>query len=856
MKSKTLFVWLSCILVLLLVACGGSDSDTTSEGETSSEEVAEEPAEEVADPVVPEDEPIEIVVWGTGSEDEGSVLQAAADAYMEIHPNVTIDVQPISWDDGHAKVLAAATSGSGPDLMTGGLSWGIEFGELGGMLDLRNLGIVDDVEKVVHPGVYGSVVSPNGAVYGVPWDLTVYLNYYRPDVLAEVGIDAPPATWDEMTAAISALQDAGKTGFAMQWGNTQWLQYFNYLYQAGGSLYSAGCSEVAINSPAGVEALNYYASLYNDFGASTDGWPDMEGGLVSEDLGFAYSGSWIAGNFDASYPDVVGKWELAPLAAGPSGNNTAFIGGRVIGIMSYTEQPEASADFIKFIYSEEAANALTKRASELNIFYIPPRTDFADKIDAPADRIEAVKTQLDNAVGPPNCTGWEQSQAEVEGMLQEVIFNGMDAQEALDAAAQIMMDNSDGASGPYTGTKESASAPTMEEVAGGEPVELVVWGTGSEDEGSVLQAAADAYMEVHPNVTVEIQPISWDDGHAKVLAAATSGSGPDLMTGGLSWGIEFGELGGMLDLRDFGIVDDIEKVVHPGVYGSVVSTEGAVYGVPWDLTVYLNYYRPDVLEEVGITTAPETWEEMTAAIEALREAGKTGFAMQWGNTQWLQYFNYLYQAGGSLYSADCSEITINSEAGVEALNFYASLYNDYGASTDGWPDMEGGLVSEDLGFAYSGSWIAGNFDASYPDVAGKWMLAPLAAGPSGNNTAFIGGRVIGIMSYTEAPEVAADFIRFIYTEEAANALTTRASELNIFYIPPRTDFASKIDAPADRIEALQAQLTDAVGPPNCTGWEQSQAEVEGMLQQTIFNGMDAQEALDAAAEIMRENLEG
>ena len=28
-------------------------------------------------------------------------------------------------------------SGSGPGMMTGGLSWGIEFGEQGGMIDLK-----------------------------------------------------------------------------------------------------------------------------------------------------------------------------------------------------------------------------------------------------------------------------------------------------------------------------------------------------------------------------------------------------------------------------------------------------------------------------------------------------------------------------------------------------------------------------------------------------------------------------------------------------------------------------------------------------------------------------------------------
>jgi ABC-type glycerol-3-phosphate transport system substrate-binding protein len=288
---------------------------------------------------------------------------------------------------------------------------------------------------------------------------------------------------------------------------------------------------------------------------------------------------------------------------------------------------------------------------------------------------------------------------------------------------------------------------------------------------------------------------------------------------------------------------------------SVTSPDESVYGVPWDLTIYLMYYRPDVLEEVGAPVPPKTWDEMIDAIKKLQAAGKSGFMMQWGNTQWLYYFNYLYQAGGTLYDDACEKATVNSPDGVKALEFYRDLYNVYNISTDGWPDLEGGLESGDLGFGVTGSWVAGSLDIARPEMAGKWKMGVLPAGPGGKNTAFIGGRIIGIMSFSENPDVAAEFIGSLYQDEVAEAMTTQAASINIFFIPPRIDFAEKIQAPAEWIDVLKAQLSDAVGPPNCVGWEESARTVEQQIQEVIFNNADPAAALQIAADTMEGNLE-
>src|SRR5512145_3225405 len=102
----------------------------------------------------------EILVWMTGGEVDAQIFQAAADLWAEQTGN-TVTVEPIDWSSAHARMLTAAASGEGPDIITGGLSWGIEFGELGGMVDL-NAGYPDDIaamQESENAGMWSSIVS-------------------------------------------------------------------------------------------------------------------------------------------------------------------------------------------------------------------------------------------------------------------------------------------------------------------------------------------------------------------------------------------------------------------------------------------------------------------------------------------------------------------------------------------------------------------------------------------------------------------------------------------------------------------------------------------------------------------------
>jgi multiple sugar transport system substrate-binding protein len=393
-----------------------------------------------------------------------------------------------------------------------------------------------------------------------------------------------------------------------------------------------------------------------------------------------------------------------------------------------------------------------------------------------------------------------------------------------------------------SGTQETEQANTSG------PANIAFWSTGGDDDTRIFQEAADLYHQSHPNVTIKVQTLTWDDSYAKLLAAATSRTGPDIVSGGLTWMIQFGRRGGMVDLREYG-VDRLEPQAHPQMWKSTVSPDGSVYGIPIDMSTELLYYRTDLLKKARVSP-PKTWDELTAAIDELKAAGvKKPFSIDFGNMDWIGYHNFLYQAGGSFYTPDCKP-NLGTPQAKQALDFWISLHTKYGAPT-------ANITSEnalDTGTAmsYSGNWIGNTIAASKPKLKGKWAVTTIPAGPV-SPAAFIGGRSIGVTSFSRYAAQSADFIRFLYTEQAIDAMIGVAKGRAVPFIPPRPDQLTKADFPPGEEEAVANAVKTGVAAPGCPGWDESAPNVAKQLQSAILGKTDPTTALSNAAKIMATN---
>lgn len=371
-----------------------------------------------------------ITIWITGGDNEATALANAAKAFTE-ETGIAVNVEAVGWSDAQAKYLTAINSGTGADMFAGGMSWGISYGGVGGVIDLKEQ-FGDDVQALLdenNPAFVRAITPPTGELYSVPYNQDVFLMYYLPEKLAEAGIEAPPATWEEFTATLQALQDAGLGGGAINWGNASWLSLQPFLAQAGGSWYTEDCSAAAINSEEALTALEFYTTLYADFAFPQAG-ADASA-LNTGSASILFDGEWVAPSIDASYPDLVGKWAVAPLPAGPAGNNATFIGGKALSIFSYSPNVEEAWQFLQWLQTSEAAQAVVEENFGFNAMHVPPQVENTQYIKSVGTVADNVNEQLQNTTAPPHCPGWEESNADVNLAIQGVLFENGDYQDAL-----------------------------------------------------------------------------------------------------------------------------------------------------------------------------------------------------------------------------------------------------------------------------------------------------------------------------------------------------------------------------------------------------------------------------------------
>lgn len=378
--------------------------------------------------------------------------------------------------------------------------------------------------------------------------------------------------------------------------------------------------------------------------------------------------------------------------------------------------------------------------------------------------------------------------------------------------------------------------------------ELTVWLVGDDLAVQVLQPAVRAFGQRHPGVRVRLQTVPWGDAVVKYSAAMASKTGPDILTAGLSQAVELGRRGGLVDMAraapDFDAA--VTKTGHPELMKALRGIDGALYGMPYDLSVQLQYLRRDL-----VARAPATWAELEQEIARQRQAGNGGFMQQWGNVAWIGYFPYLVQAGGALYDGACTRATIDSPQAVQALRFYASLYRRFDLSIDASPDMEAALDMGKVALGQSYLSTIGAIAVARPRLYPLLALAPLPAGPTGRRTAFLGGTVMGVVEHSPRRQLAIEFMRSLYQPEMMREMMAIAWQRNVVWVPGAfPGLVASSPLPAQHREALAAQLQDVQGPPVCPGWQRVQSAVTRAVQAVVVGGEDPAAALAKAAHRM------
>jgi multiple sugar transport system substrate-binding protein len=305
---------------------------------------------------------LKLQIWDVAQRDS---MQAICDAYTAKNPDVTIEVQVTSWNEYWTKLEAAAESNTMPDIFwmhTNQILYYSDFGMLADVTDLY-----EDVEPNYYENHFseisiGNAQGSNGRMYGVPKDKDNIFLVYNREMFDAAGVAYPDDTWtwDDLTAASAQIYDkTGKYGF-MAYNDDQ-MGYWSFVYQAGGCILTEDKTQGGFDQPGTKKGMEFYVGMQsNDWCPKQAYFAETAPGTAFfSEVGSMYiEGNWELMNKCINFPNMKGKWDIAPMPKCPdpvSGDGRATISnGLCYATAAHGKTKDIALDVIKFFGTEEA----------------------------------------------------------------------------------------------------------------------------------------------------------------------------------------------------------------------------------------------------------------------------------------------------------------------------------------------------------------------------------------------------------------------------------------------------------------------------------------------------------------------
>ncbi|MFC7387585.1 ABC transporter substrate-binding protein [Sphaerisporangium rhizosphaerae] len=330
---------------------------------------------------------------GPSLEADKSILQPELDKFQQ-QTGIKVNVEVVPWADLLNRILAATTSGKGPDVVNIGNTWSASLQATGAFLPFDDtlLSGLGGKQRFLGPSL-AATGAPGKPPVGVPIYGMTYGLFYNKKMFKDAGIDKPPATWDELIADGKKLTKGGKWGLAVEGASVSENSHHAFVFtqQHGGELFGPD-GKPQFDSPQNVAGIKQYLDLMAvhkivnpsnaEYGNGTEAVQDFLNGKAGMLM-------WqsIASNIKASdmSEDDIG---LAPIPLPDPSAGGKQVNGMVAGInlsvFNFTKDKDSALKFVKFMTSPEEQKLLNKTYGSL-----PTVTD---GYDDPAFQTDTIKT--------------------------------------------------------------------------------------------------------------------------------------------------------------------------------------------------------------------------------------------------------------------------------------------------------------------------------------------------------------------------------------------------------------------------------------------------------------------------------
>jgi raffinose/stachyose/melibiose transport system substrate-binding protein len=761
MKQTKLFLVISLMLVVfLMAACGGDAAETAvNEAPEAAEEaavVAEAPAP-TAEPAAPDEISGSITVLTNRTDLVDTTFVEYAAQFNEIYPNVEVEFEAMTDYAGEVKIRMN-TEDYGDVLL---IPDTVPTDQLSDFFE--PLGSIADLDPIY---TFVTEKSFDGMVYGLPVTGNAQGVVYNKDVFAAAGITELPDTPEAFLDAMRAIKENTDaipyyTNYAAGWPLVQWESHLGSV--SCDENYSNVLVHTAEPFAEGMAHNTIYKLMYDlvaeglvEVDPSTTDWESSKPMIANGEIGAMVLGSWAIVQMQefADDPDVIG---YMPFPSNLDGKICASAGGDYkIAVNKHSENKEAAMAWLNWFLNDsnfayDQGGIPPVKGSEL-----PPQltaftemnVEFVASLPAPAGEegwLNAIDSESEIGLWEPTFRQRivDAARGNTDESFEDIMadLNGRWAE----AQAAVVGD------APATEVVAAEETAVNEDLAGS----IIVLTNRTDIVDTTFVEYAAQFNEIYPNVEVEFEAMTDYAGEVKIRMNTEDYGDVLLIPDTIPTN----------QLPDFfsplGSIEDLDPVY---TFVTEKSFDGMVYGLPVTGNAQGIVYNKAVFEAAGITELPDTPEAFLDAMRAIKENTDatpyyTNYAAGWPLVQWEGHRGSV--SCDPNYSNEMVQMEAPFAEGTAHYTIYKLMYDlvaeglvEVDPSTTDWESSKPMIANGEIGAMVLGSWAIVQMQefADDPDVIG---YMPFPSNIDGQVCAAAGGDYkIGINKYSQNQEAA------------------------------------------------------------------------------------------------------
>lgn len=350
-----------------------------------------------------------------------------------------------------------------------------------------------------------------------------------------------------------------------------------------------------------------------------------------------------------------------------------------------------------------------------------------------------------------------------------------------------------------------------------QPITLTYWRVF--DDSDAFQEIIDKYKVIHPNITINYRKLRYEEYESELLNALAEDRGPDMLSIHNTWlrkyqnklapmpasitmayPIEQGsikkEVVPVLKTAKSLSLSDLKNLFIDTVYNDVVLDDNQIYGLPLSVDTLVLYYNRDLLNNAGITQAPQYWnKEFQQNVKKMTKQDpvqgivQSGIALGGSNNinRFSDVLSVLMMQNGATMM-DGKQVMFNAippagqdkkyNPGLEALRFYIDFSNP-GKEVYSWneslPNSLEMFTSGKLAMMFGYSYDLATIKAQAPKLNFSISKLPQIEG-SPVEVNFANYWVESVSKKSKYQNESWDFIQFAAKEEQAKTYLAKTKK--------------------------------------------------------------------------------